>query len=96
MFITDIRKLRKGQKVTCAINGVPIHDCTVEVDSKGFVYVCQDKKDGSRCRDKHGHRYSWVVHNPTEPGSRGDPTRSLRAYGVTDVKPVPGNLGFDY
>lgn len=52
-------KVPPGTRITCTIDGIPIDDAKVQKQG-GQYYICQNKKDGSSCRDKLGYKYSWV------------------------------------
>jgi len=57
MTKSDLLKLH-GRKITCWIAGTYISDAKVCVEGKR-VYICQNFKNGSSCKDKMGYRYSW-------------------------------------
>ena len=35
--------------------------------SNGKIFLCQDEKDGGRCIDRLGYKYSWYVGTITHP-----------------------------
>lgn len=65
-----------GRLFSCKIKETPVIG-KIRVED-GFVYLCQNKHDGSKCEDRFGYRYSWRVCS----GSKND----LRSTSVTDFR----------
>ena len=49
----------------------------------GFVYLCQNKRDGKICRDKLGYKYSWVVGDGSDEYIDGNFVTDFHLLGVT-------------
>ena len=64
------------RKFTCKINNVPVKG-TIKVEDDE-VFLCQDVKEGIRCGDTLGYKYSWTVKD-------GSP-EELRSNEVSDFK----------
>jgi SpoVK/Ycf46/Vps4 family AAA+-type ATPase len=47
-----------GDKVTCTIGDRAITDARLQQES-GYLYICQNDRDGGSCNDKLGYQYSW-------------------------------------
>lgn len=65
-----------GRIFSCKIKESPVIG-KIRVED-GFVYLCQNKHNGSSCEDKFGYRYSWKVCS----GSKHD----LEITSVTDFR----------
>ncbi len=70
-------KFIHGKRCTCKIQGTYIKDAKTSIDKDGFVYICQNKKNGDTAPDKLGYRYSWVI------GVHGE---KMERNSVTDFK----------
>lgn len=69
MKITTYEQLKRlhGKKVTCQFTSNDlIEDGKISVRRDGYIFVCQNKKNGLECVDKLGYRYSWLI------ATRGD------------------------
>lgn len=64
------------REFTCKIKNVPVKG-TIKVEDDE-VFLCQDVKDGARCRDTLEYKYSWAVRD-------GSPGQLRRNY-VSDFK----------
>lgn len=59
--VTSPDQLKHGMRVECVIQGDVIDDAMISISSRGFVYICQNHKNGSECTDRLGYKYSWVI-----------------------------------
>ena len=50
----------EGNLVSCEIDGEDVHSGRIHYEDDK-IYICQDVKDGTRCEDTLGYRYSWYV-----------------------------------
>lgn len=65
-----------GQRFLARIERIP---CEGKISVQdGRVYLCQNKTDGTCCKEKFEYKYSWVVGNGSESG--------LSSHDVTDFK----------
>jgi len=72
-------KLRGGVRVSCRIHGEVIDNAKIQTED-GKFYICQDRRDGDRCSDRLGYKYSWVFNN----GSTSD----LAKVSITNLKVI--------
>ena len=56
----DISKLKSGDKVRCKITDAIIDDAVIEIEN-GSIFICQNKKEGTKCKNLHGYNCSWRV-----------------------------------
>ena len=52
--------IRTGTEITCRITNQNIRKAKLNIEN-GILYVCQDIRNGNRCIDTLGFKYSWVV-----------------------------------
>jgi hypothetical protein len=52
-----------GRRFSAIINGIKCEG-RISVE-RGIVYLCQNKKDGNRCRNSKGYDYSWNCNSGT-------------------------------
>jgi hypothetical protein len=50
----------EGDLVSCYIDDDFISEGKIHYED-GYIYICQDVRDGTDCRDKLGYEYSWCV-----------------------------------
>ena len=55
-------KYKVGENVKCTIINTIIKDAKLQ-KFNGNWYICQNKKDGSKCRDRLGYYYSWCINS---------------------------------
>ena len=72
-------KLRGGMRVSCRIHGEVIDDAKLQTEN-GKFFICQNRRDGERCEDKLGYKYSWGFYN----GS----TSELAVMNITNLKVI--------
>ena len=63
--ITDPSQLRHGMRVQCEIMGEKIKDAKISIDSNGYVFICQNVKDGTYTENKLGYKESWLIWRPS-------------------------------
>lgn len=59
----EIEKLTQdliGKEISCIINGIEIKSAKINFQNQSY-YICQNKKDGSRCKNTLGYKYSWWI-----------------------------------
>jgi len=62
---TDFNKIEAGAPFVAIIEGIP---CTGKIQiEEGEVYLCQDVKNGNKCYDKLGFKYSWTIRDGKTP-----------------------------
>ena len=56
----DWTKVKSGDRFTAEIKGVK---CEGKIHKRkgGYIYLCQNKKDGEDAPNKHGYKYSWSI-----------------------------------
>jgi hypothetical protein len=81
-------KLKKGQRVTCNIDGTLIKDAKIQKEN-GKFYICQNEINRSISKDKLGYEYSWCIGRGTK--------EDLKYFKVTDLKLLPYTIeNIDY
>ena len=51
-----------GAEISCEIEGKTIKSGKIQIENR-LVYICQNEKAGTICKDKQGYNYSWSVAN---------------------------------
>ena len=75
----SLAKLKDGDRIKCLIGGTSIKDAKLRIEN-GVYFICQNKKDGSKPKNRLGYRYSWEIYNIR---GRGDCDRSVLDQSVT-------------
>lgn len=71
----------EGRRFRCKIDGTLATGIIRVVD--GYVYLCQNEKNGSHSIDKKGYKYAWCVYSGTEADFAHPNVR------VTDFRFIP-------
>ena len=56
----DACDIKTGTEITCKIRDTYIPNAKLNIENN-VLYICQDERNGNRCCDLMGFRYSWKV-----------------------------------
>lgn len=70
-----------GDKFIATIDSKKKVEGVIQIQN-GDVYLCQNKCDGTDCKNKLGYKYSWIIGNLDKIDSKA----VLRAYNVYDFQ----------
>ena len=57
---STMQKIKHKDRVTCKIGSIIIDDAVISIEN-GRVFICQNQKEGAKCRNKFGYNYSWIT-----------------------------------
>jgi len=57
--MVKLKNLRVGTKVSCRIEGIKVEG-KIQIEN-GEYFICQDKMDGDRAKNRLGYKYSWTI-----------------------------------
>jgi hypothetical protein len=80
--VTSLEGVKSGTEFTAKIERVEVTGKIQFEDGK--YYLCQNKKDGSDCKNKLGYKYSWIVYDGT--------SYELKSHDVSNLQIKPESV----
>lgn len=76
-------KVNDARKRFKAIIGTTPVEGKIQLEN-GKYYLCQNKRDGARCSDKLGYKFSWSVESGSVKHLLGNEVKNLKVKGWTE------------
>lgn len=90
--MVKIRNLKPGMVFLARIEGTLVEG-KIQIQD-GNLYLCQNARNGSSCRNKLGYKYSWVVRTTSE-GYPRFANYSITNFTIPAIKPITEAFGYN-
>lgn len=86
--ITEFTPDMVGKRIKCKIEGGQIDDARIQYEGDTF-YICQNKRDGTGCRDRLGFKWSWTVKSGSASDITHDHVRVSEIFLLDEYESIP-------